>query len=255
MEDAFGRVQKVLVLGGGSDIALSTVRRLVAQGCRTVLLGARRPDDLAVTVDELTKAGATTVKAVPFDATETDLHQGFADDMFAVHPDIDVVILAFAQLGDQEQLEREPAAAAELVRTNLGGAVSAGLAVAGHLRGQGHGTLVVLSSVAGQRARRSNYVYAATKAGLDAFAQGLGDALRGSGARVLIVRPGFVRTKMTEGLDPAPMSASAEEVAEAIVAGLASHKELVWAPAKLRFVFAVLRELPRPIWRKVSANM
>ena len=76
-----------------------------------------------------------------------------------------------------------------------------------------------------------------------------------AGRAVLIVRPGFVRTKMTEGLDPAPMSASAEEVADAIVAGLASHKELVWVPAKLRFVFAVLRELPRPVWRRVSANM
>jgi decaprenylphospho-beta-D-erythro-pentofuranosid-2-ulose 2-reductase len=254
MEDAFGRVQKVLVLGGGSDIALETVRRLVREGCRTVLLGARKPEALAPVVEELLAAGATTVKAVPFDATDTALHQGIIDDLFAVHPDIDVVIQAFAQLGDQGLLEQDAAASAELVRTNFAGAVSSGIAVAGHLRGQGHGTLVVLSSVAGQRVRRSNFIYGATKAGLDAFAQGLGDSLVGTGARVLIVRPGFVHTKMTEGLDPAPMSTTAGAVADAIVAGLASRAEVIWVPGKLRYVFEAMKLLPLPIWRKVSAR-
>ena len=131
------------------------------------------------------------------------------------------------------------------------GAVSAGLAVARALKAQGHGTLIVLSSVAGERVRRANFIYGSSKAALDGFAQGLGDALAGSGARVLIVRPGFVRTKMTEGLPSAPMSTTAEAVAAATVKALAAGREVIWVPAQLRLVFAVFRHLPRAVWRRL----
>jgi decaprenylphospho-beta-D-erythro-pentofuranosid-2-ulose 2-reductase len=132
------------------------------------------------------------------------------------------------------------------------GAVSSGLAVAGHLRRQAHGTLVVFSSVAGERVRAENFVYGSTKAGLDAFAQGLADSLVGSGASVLVVRPGFVRTAMTTHLDDGPMATTAEAVAADVVAGLRSGAHTVWSPAKLRYVFSVLRHLPRPVWRRVA---
>jgi len=143
---------------------------------------------------------------------------------------------------------------AEAARANYVGSVSAGLVVADRFRTQGHGTLLVLSSVAGVRARADNYVYGSTKAGLDAFAQGLGDALIGTGARVVIVRPGFVHTKMTEGMPPAPFSTTPDAVADAVVAGLAKGREVIWAPTIVGPVFAVLRLLPRPVWRKVSAR-
>ena len=132
--------------------------------------------------------------------------------------------------------------------------MSSGLAAAAVLRRQGHGTLVVLSSVAGERARADNYVYGATKAGLDAFAQGLGDALVDSGARVMVVRPGFVHTRMTTGLEPAPFSTTPEAVADVVLDGLAKRRDVVWAPPVLRWLFAVLRHLPRGVWRKVSAR-
>ncbi len=134
------------------------------------------------------------------------------------------------------------------------GAVSAGLIVADRFRRQGHGTLVVLSSVAGERARRTNYVYGSTKAGLDAFAQGLGDALVDAGARVLVVRPGFVHTRMTEGMDPQPFSTTPEVVAEQVVRGLERGRDTVWAPPLIQVVFVVLRHLPRRLWRIVSAR-
>ena len=155
-------------------------------------------------------------------------------------------------LGDQEAFEADPAQAAEVVSVNLGGAVSVGLLVAEHLRAQGHGTLAVLSSVAGERVRADNAVYGATKAGLDGFAQGLGDRLVGSGARVMIVRPGFVHTRMTEGMDPAPLSTTADAVAEDIATGLRRRSDVVWSPASLRWLFAALRHLPRPLWRRVT---
>jgi decaprenylphospho-beta-D-erythro-pentofuranosid-2-ulose 2-reductase len=111
--------------------------------------------------------------------------------------------------------------------------------------------MVVLSSVAGERARRSNYVYGASKAGLDAFFSGMGDALVGTGVRVMVVRPGFVHTKMTEGLDAAPLSTTPEAVAAAIVRGLERGSQTVWVPPTLRYVMSGLRHLPRPVFRRL----
>jgi len=249
-----GAVQSALVLGGGSDIAQATMRVLVRDGCRTVVLAARDPDRLSTHQRELTAAGATTVDTVAFDALEPDSHEALVDKCFADHPDIDLVLIAFGALGHNAGIDSSSVAAAENVTANYVGAVSVGLAAAKRLRDQGHGTLVVLSSVAGERARRSNFVYGSSKAGLDAFAQGLGDALVGSGVRVVIVRPGFVRSKMTTGLEPAPFATTPEAVADAIADALASGKEIVWVPAVLRWVAMVFRLLPRSLWRRVSAN-
>lgn len=253
MRDALGAVQSVLVLGGGSDIAVATCEKLVGRRCRTVVLAGRDTVKLEGVGDRLRAAGATTVDVVAFDAAAPDTHQAVVDQVFDDHPDLDVVLLAFGVLGDQEQLAGDPTAAAAVATTNYVGAVSSGLAVANRLHRQGHGTLVVLSSVAGERARAENFVYGSTKAGLDAFAQGLGDSLAGSGASVMVVRPGFVRTSMTEHMDDGPMATTAEAVATDIVDGLASGAHTVWSPAKLRYVFTVLRHLPRPLWRKVQS--
>ncbi len=125
------------------------------------------------------------------------------------------------------------------------------LAVTARLRHQGHGRLVVLSSVAGERARRANFIYGSSKSGLDAFAQGLGDSLVGTGVDVTIVRPGFVVGRMTEGMTPAPFSTTPEAVAEAVVEGIGSGAAVVYAPPVLRWVFAVMRHLPRPVWRRM----
>jgi decaprenylphospho-beta-D-erythro-pentofuranosid-2-ulose 2-reductase len=253
MRDALGAVQSVLVLGGGSDIAAATCELLVRDRCRTVVLAGRSPERIAPVAERLRSAGATTVDIVEFDAAAPETHAAVIGEVFDQHGDIDVVILAFGVLGDQSAFDRDPAAAAAAATTNYVGAVSSGLAVADRLRRQGHGALVVLSSVAGERVRADNFVYGSTKAGLDGFAQGLGDSLAGSGASVMVVRPGFVRTSMTSHMDDGPMATTPEAVAADIVAGLRRGAHTVWSPAKLRPLFAVLRHLPRPIWRKVAA--
>jgi decaprenylphospho-beta-D-erythro-pentofuranosid-2-ulose 2-reductase len=253
LKNALGAVQSALVLGGGSEIAQATLRRLVPQGCRTVVLAARRPDELAGEVKALEAAGAGSVSTVAFDALDTASHADVIDTCFAAG-DIDLVLMAFGVLGDQAVLDDDPEAAAELARANYVGVVSSGLAAARALRKQGHGTIVVLSSVAGERVRKSNFVYGSTKAAMDAFAQGLGDSLAGSGVRVLVVRPGFVHTKMTAGMEAAPFATDADSVADAIVDGLASGKEVVWVPPLLRWVMTGFRHLPRSAWRRVSAG-
>ena len=191
---------------------------------------------------------------IDFDALDTPSHGKVIGDVFDGPTDIDLVLLAFGVLGDQASFDADPEAAAEAARINYVGAVSCGLVVADRLRTQGHGTLVVLSSVAAERARRSNYVYGSTKAGLDAFAQGLGDALIGSGARVMVVRPGFVHTRMTAGMDAQPFSTTPDVVAAQITKGLERGSDTVWAPPIVRWMFVVLRHLPRRLWRIVSAR-
>ncbi|GIU88809.1 MAG: hypothetical protein KatS3mg009_3324 [Acidimicrobiia bacterium] len=138
------------------------------------------------------------------------------------------------------------------MQTNYTGVVSVTIPLVRRLRGQGHGTLVLFSSVAAERPRRSNFVYGSSKAGADAFYQGLADSLAGSGVDVVVVRPGFVRTKMTEGLEPAPLSTTPEAVAEAVARALRRGDGTVWVPPALRFVMAGVRHLPRPVFRRLD---
>lgn len=251
MQNALGSVQTLLVLGGSSDIARATARRLIRDRTRTVILAGRDPDAMAPLARELEALGAETVETVAFDALDTASHQGFVDDVFERHGDIDAVLVAFGVLGEQEKAEKDPRAALHVLETNYLGAVSVLVPVAQRLRRQGHGTIVVMSSVAGERARRSNFVYGSSKAGLDAFCQGLAYSLDGTGANVLIVRPGFVRTKMTAGLKPAPLSTDADTVAESIEQGLRDGSEIVWVPGPLRWVMAILRHVPPAIFRRL----
>ncbi len=252
MKDGLGSVQSVLVLGGGSDIGLALARALVGERARTVVLAGRHPDALASQVEELRGLGATECEAVAFDALDTGSHETLLREIFARHGDIDVAVLAFGVLGDQKAAERDPSQAMGIARTNYLGTVSVMLPLANLMHEQGHGQIVLLSSVAGERARKSNFIYGSTKAGSDALAQGLADSLHGTGVGVLVVRPGFVKDKMTAGRKPAPFSTTPEEVAEVVIAGLKRGSDTVWAPPVLRLVMTALRHVPRPIFRKLE---
>jgi decaprenylphospho-beta-D-erythro-pentofuranosid-2-ulose 2-reductase len=248
MENALGEPQTIVLLGGTSDIGRAIVDRLITPSTRTVVLAARRPGDTPA--GELERPGLT-VDVVPFEACHAGDHDDFIRLLAERHGDLDVVVVAFGQLVDQAELDADPEQAATLVQVNFTGAVSVSLAVAAQFRRQGHGRLIILSSVAGERVRRANFVYGASKAGLDGFAQGLGDALAGSGASVLVVRPGFVHSKMTRGMEAAPFATTPAAVADATVKGLRRGRRTVWVPAPLRPIFSVFRHLPGPIWRRL----
>lgn len=248
MNTALGDAQTIVLLGGNSDIGRAIVRRLVTATTRTLVLAVRDPE--SASVEEFERPGLT-VDVVAFDGANLDDHGDFVDDLAARHGDLDVVVLAFATLAPQDELDDDPAAVAHVAVVNFAGAVGVGTAVARQFRRQGHGRLVVLSSVAGERVRKSNMVYGSTKAGLDGWAQGLADSLVGSGASVLIVRPGFIHTTMTEGVEPTPLAASADDVAVATVKALRSGRRVIWVPGILRFMFIVFRHLPAPLWRRM----
>ncbi|MEU1900804.1 SDR family NAD(P)-dependent oxidoreductase [Nocardiopsis dassonvillei] len=249
MRDSVGTVRSVLLLGGRSEIGLAIVERLVREGAREVVLAAR--GGVPSPPGALTALGART-HSVDFDAGLPDTHTGTVAAAVELVGDLDVVVDAFGVLGEQSEYEADPAAAARAAAVNYTGHVSADLAVAARLREQGHGTLVVLSSVAGVRVRRFNFVYGSAKAGLDGFAQGLADSLHGSGARVLVVRPGYVPTRMSAHVAPAPFPATPGQVADAVSAGLRSGATTVWAPRVLQPLFAGMRLLPRPLWRRLG---
>ncbi|MGH9087582.1 MAG: decaprenylphospho-beta-D-erythro-pentofuranosid-2-ulose 2-reductase [Acidimicrobiales bacterium] len=250
MLDAFGQPQSMVVLGGTSDIARAIVRSLAPARAKTVVLAGRDESRLAEAAAEAEAAGAAHVPTVTFDARDVDGAARVVDECFAAAGDVDLVLVAVGVLSRRED-ELEPARTAEVATAGFTWPAAALSAVGARMKDQGHGRIVVLSSAAGVRVRRANFVYGATKAGLDGFALGLGEALRGTGVDVQVVRPGFVRTRMTEGMPAAPMSTTAEAVAEAVVDGLASDTPVIWVPPALRWLFLVLRQLPAAVWRRL----
>ena len=242
--------RRVLLIGGTSEIGLAIVRRLAEDGpVRPYLLG-RDAERLTVALGTLGSEGDADV----LDADALDTHASVIDRAFERAGGFDVVVLAVGLLGAQEGLDANPATAADVMRVNFVGCGSLLLEAMRALRAQPRpGTVVVLSSVAAERPRAGNAIYGAAKAGLDSLAQGLADASASdvTGPRVLVVRPGFVRTRMTTGLPAAPFATSAEAVAEATAQGLAGNAHTVWVPPLLRFVFAILRHLPRAIYRRL----
>lgn len=250
MIDALGAPQSLMLLGGTSDIALAVGEEYLRRspGLRVVLAG-RESDAREAARQRLATRGAS-VEVLNFDASEPVTHPDIVGTAFS-GGDIDVAVVAFGVLGEEEGAWQSHHHAVELAQINYTGSVSVGVCLADRMRAQGHGAIVALSSVAGERVRRSNFVYGSTKAGMDGFYLGLGDALREDGVHVLVVRPGFVRTKMTAGRNPAPLATTPEHVAQSIVDGVARRRTVVWVPGALRPVMSVLRHVPQPVFRKL----
>jgi decaprenylphospho-beta-D-erythro-pentofuranosid-2-ulose 2-reductase len=243
--------ERVLLIGGSSEIAVAIGRRLAAQrAVRPFLLG-RDERRLSEALASLERAGCQPGEVGLLDADELDTHEQLIGRAFESMGGFDLVVLAIGVLGAQQGLDAPTAEALEVMRVNFLGCGSLLIHCLRRLRRQGSGTLVVLSTVAAERPRASNAIYGAAKAGLDSLAQGLADATARDGVRVLVVRPGFVTTRMTAGLPPAPMAATPEAVAEATVHALAGRAHTVWVPSRLRFVFSALRHVPRPVFRRL----
>ena len=239
----------VVIFGGRSEIGLELAVRL-APG-NTVVLAARRADQLTDEVQAVRAAGAADVRTCEFDADDLSSHAALVNTIEAEHGPIGTAVLAFGVLGDQARAEDDAAHAVAVVHTDYVAQVNLLTLLAQHMRAAGRGRLVVFSSIAGARVRRANYVYGSAKAGLDGFACGLADALHGTGIQLLIVRPGFVIGRMTEGMDPAPMSSTPAQVAEAAGAALRKGKSAVWVPWGIRPLIFTTRFVPKAIWRKM----
>lgn len=250
MNDAFGMPQSAVILGGTSEIACAVLRVLATRRLREVVLAGRDEKRLDAASKDLRALGVHGVATAFWDARTSD-PRVLAADAASRLGDIDLVLVAAGVLRDQAVSESDPAATTDVISTNFTGPAGAMIAFSEILRSQGHGHIVVLSSVAGVRVRRANFVYGSSKAGLDALAQGLAEAVRPDGVGVTIVRPGWVSTRMTKGQRPAPMATTPEAVAKDVVRGLETGAHVVWSPPALRWAFAILRSLPTSVWRRI----
>jgi decaprenylphospho-beta-D-erythro-pentofuranosid-2-ulose 2-reductase len=251
MWENLGRPARILLLGGTSEIGLAILAALRAPSDARVLLAGR--DEAGR--DEARIAAAAkelpfTCTTVAFDALALDSHQALIDQVFADGP-VDLVIAATGILTPQEQVDADPILGARMIEVNYTSHVTTLTQTAALMRAQRHGTIVVLSSIAAIRPRKANYVYGSAKAGLDAFARGLTDALARTGVRVLLVRPGFVTGRMTAGLSAAPMSSTPAQVGAAVAAALEGNASQVWVPRSLAALAMVIRLIPRPVWRRM----
>lgn len=241
----------ILVLGGTSDIGLAIVEACLARRPARVVLGIRATSSSReVAAARARELGALDVTIVDFDAADPATHPDAIGQAFAGGP-IDLAIVAFGVLGDAETNWHDQAAAVELATVNYTAAVSVGVLLAERLRAQGRGRIIALSSVAGEKVRRSNFVYGSSKAGMDAFYVNLATALEGSGVGVHVVRPGFVTTSMTEGRPALPLSTDAPSVARDVLAGVEAGRTVIWSPRVFRPVMLVLKAVPGPIFRRL----
>jgi decaprenylphospho-beta-D-erythro-pentofuranosid-2-ulose 2-reductase len=249
MNDAFGHPQSVVVLGGTSEIAGALVDALIAARCRTVVLAGRDVNALAGAATRARAGGANVVETVAFDATGIENAADTVTQCFAATGnEVDLVLVTVGLLNGSRADTTDPDQIAEMAATNFTWPATAIAGAAERLRAQGFGRIVVFSSVAAVRARPANVLYGSAKAALDTYASGLAQSLRGTGVVLQIVRPGFVHTKMTRGLRPAPFAIGPADVAAAVMRGIETNQAVIWVPPFLRWLYLVLRHLPQRVW-------
>ncbi len=252
MDNAFGQPQRVIVLGGSSEIARAITKKLVAARAHTVVLAGRNPELLARASQEALEYGATSTPIVHLDAERPDSAAQSVDEAFdAAGGSVDLVIVAVGRLGVQSDDEVSPEETLRMMNVNFTWPVVALTQIRNRLVAQGSGRILVISSVASVRVRRSAYLYGGAKAGLDRLTDALADSLEGTGVTLQLLRPGAVRTRMTAGLAEMPFMTGPNEVAEYVMAGLSTNQRVIWSPPILRWVYLVLRHLPRQLWRMV----
>lgn len=244
----------VVLLGATKGVGRALARLLAARGDRLFLLG-RDAADLAASARDLEARASMApgaVGAARCDLLEPESAAPALDAAFAALGRVDAVVATAGLFATQDALEADPALARRVLEADFSGTVLFCEAARARLLAAGGGTLCVFSSVAGERGRKPVVLYGAAKAGLSRYLEGLDHRWRARGLRVVCVKPGFVRTSMTEGLPEPPFAADAEEVARLALRGIERGRPVVWAPPVWRWVMLVVRLLPRAVMRRVG---
>jgi decaprenylphospho-beta-D-erythro-pentofuranosid-2-ulose 2-reductase len=242
----------IVILGGTRGMGRSLARQMAARGDRLFLLG-RRAEDLTASARDLELRGAQgSVETTHCDLADPDTFEPALQRAAEALGDIDVVVVTAGAFATQEQLEGDRDLARRLTTINFSNTVVFCELVKERLLAQGGGTLCVFSSVAGERGRKPVIIYGASKAGLTRYLEGLDHKHRADGLRVVTVKPGFVKTGMTEGLSPPPFAGEPDEVASLVLRAIDRGSPVVYAPRTWRLVMAVIRHLPRAVMRRVG---
>ena len=243
-------MKKVVVLGATSTMIQPLLRMMAGDG-KELLLVARSQDRLDAVRSDLFARGASSVLTFETDLTESpDLVYSFAQQCFR---DFDTLLLSYGTMLDQERCQVDAEHAVRELQTNFVSSVALLTVFARHFESRRAGTIAVITSVAGERGRRSNYVYGAAKGGLSIFLQGLRSRMHRFGVRVLTVKPGPVRTRMTDGLRNVPMIVSPESVSRDMYRALEGpHQEVIYTPRRWRPVMSVIRAVPERLFKRLS---
>ena len=241
----------ILIFGATSAIAQAVAARYAAVENRFYLI-ARNEEKLAALRKRLTDSGAGEVDTSQADLARLEVHPGLIEAAFADLKSVDLVLIAHGTLPDQARCEQDTNAALEALNVNGLSPVSLLTELAPRMREQAHGTLAVITSVAGDRGRPSNYFYGSAKAMVSAYLQGLRGKLHGADVYVIDIRPGFVDSPMTAHLKKSPLFASPEQVAAGIVRAISRKKHTVYVPGWWRVVMAIVRWLPETIFKRLK---
>ena len=239
----------VLILGAGSDIAVAVARKFAAAGY-DMQLAARHPDKLTPLKSDLSIRFSVTSTLHAFDADMPEQHAAFFDSL-PVKPAITICV--FGYLGDQQKAETDWKECQRIITVNYTGAVSILNLAAEYYAAQGKGSIVGISSVAGERGRMSNYFYGSAKAGFTAYLSGLRNRLFHCGVHVLSVQPGFVYTRMTEGMPlPKLLTATPELVAQTVYKATLAKKNVIFVKGMWRWIMLIIRNIPESIFKKMK---
>ncbi|NDJ86344.1 MAG: SDR family oxidoreductase [Chloroflexi bacterium] len=242
---------KILVVGGSSAIAHEAARHFAADGGSLFLVDIDAEKLDAVAADLRTR-GAAKVETHVLDVTAIDQHQAMLDAAIASLDGLDAVLIAYGTLGKQEESQADVSVALREMNINLISVIALLTIVANHFEAQKRGCIAAISSVAGDRGRQSNYVYGTAKAGVSAFMQGLRNRLAKSGVSVVTIKPGMVDTPMTAHMKKTPLFSKPHVVGKAIYDGMRQGRGVVYAPWYWRFVMLIIRNIPEPIFKRMS---
>lgn len=244
-------MKKILIVGATSAMAEAAARRYAARG-DTLFLMARNEERLAALASDLRIRGAVSVACCTFDATAFDGHALAVQQAIEAMQGMDVALIAHGSLGEQKPCEQNASLALQEFNVNLLSVVSVLTPIANHFEAQGSGSIAVLSSVAGDRGRQSNYIYGAAKGGLSVFLQGLRNRLARRGVQVLTVKPGFVDTPMTAAFKKGPLWATPDNVAAGIIRAIDGRKDVVYLPSFWSLIMFIIRNIPERIFKKMQ---
>ena len=239
----------VLILGARSDIGKATAHAFATLG-HPIQLAARRADTLDADRSDIALRHNVDVTLHEFDALDLRSHEAFIDQL----PELPAIaVCAVGLMGEQLVNERDLDAASRVMRSNYEGPASILAVLANRFEERGHGTLIGISSVAGERGRATNYIYGSAKAGFTAFLSGLRNRLAKKGVHVVTVLPGFVATQMTEGLDlPAKFTAQPEEVGKAIIRAVAKKRNIIYVRPIWWLIMMIIRNIPETNFKKTQ---
>jgi decaprenylphospho-beta-D-erythro-pentofuranosid-2-ulose 2-reductase len=244
--------RRVAIFGATSGIAVAVARQLAAKGASVVLVG-RDAEAIAAAARDLKVRGAAATIEIAADLAATERLSNIAAVAWAAFGGLDVALIAYGTLPDQAALEAEPAAVAPMLAVNFTSPAMLATELAGRFEAQGSGVLAVITSVAGDRGRKSNYLYGAAKGGLQRLLEGLRHRLHAAGVQVLDIRPGFVATRMTDHLPRGgPLWAEPDKVAGDIVRAIERRRAVLYTPWFWRVILAIVRALPRPLFHRTS---